>query len=68
MLLNAKFPGELKFAIGANLSAGSLFQIIEGCCIAASGEDASIMVAIVISDLRTSVGSLQSMCSREVLR
>ena len=65
MLLKLKAPGEYVFVFPNLVSYRSfLFQAIkDGGCIAASGEDASI-VAIVISDLRSAPVQCSSMSSR----
>lgn len=69
MLLKLKAPGEYVFVFPNLVSYRSfLFQAIkDGGCIAASGEDASI-VAIVISDLRSAPVQFSSMSSRHRLR
>ena len=65
MLLKLNAPGEYAFAFPNLVSYKSfLFQAIkDGGCIAARGEDASI-VAIVISDLRTAPVQCRYMSSR----
>lgn len=69
MLLKLKDPGEYVFVFPNLVSYRSfLLQAIkDGGCIAASGEDASI-VAIAISDLRSASVQCSSMSSKHRLR